>query len=367
MRKKIPIFIISLLLVSDFLMPALAFAETYSDCPTTNPAETVECIGDKRYAGYQCRSKADIDAKVATCTAEETYKCLSHECECSEGYISCPGGCQLPIPPQPACETANRNTNQCSGECTTCKAGYTDIDPGPGYTCVASCDPATELRTSAGCISMETVASLIAPVFGTTLANLTSAVAGILANITSDGIDYYLLVATGDGGAGVRNYLYGSGKPDVYLEADIASTVDITGGTAGQVLTINITEDGTEWTTPAAAFTIAAWAGFTPSSYNGNRGGYAGADVLCNAAFAGSHVCTVQQILYIISKDPGSLPTSVTRAWVNGGPPGYTEQANDCVGWTSLSTGSFGRYWKFDDDTGWLANCSNTYQFACCQ
>jgi hypothetical protein len=58
-----------------------------------------------------------------------------------------------------------------------------------------------------------------------------------------------------------------------------------------------------------------------------------------------------------------------TDMWINGGPPGYTAPANDCVGWTSADSSKFGRKWRKDavGGAGTLTFCNQSIQFACCR
>lgn len=117
------------------------------------------------------------------------------------------------------------------------------------------------------------------------------------------------------------------------------------------------------WPTGAAT-----WLGVTNNPYDGSQGGYATADKHCadDMVDLTARVCTVEDILALRRK--GVLPTSGT-AWVNGGPPGFTATANDCLGWTNHdSTNTFGRYWQFGTNSAaWLDNCSLSHPFACCK
>jgi len=116
--------------------------------------------------------------------------------------------------------------------------------------------------------------------------------------------------------------------------------------------------------------------GFTPISYTGNLNngatkGYGAADGLCNSAFASSHVCTSQEIMYSYSKN--AMSTATGMAWVNNGAPGYIKSlSNDCSGWTSNYTATYGSVINIDKP-GLLANsfysqpCVTAYKFACCK
>lgn len=98
------------------------------------------------------------------------------------------------------------------------------------------------------------------------------------------------------------------------------------------------------------------------STSNGSAGGYTGANAQCPS---GMHVCAVEEILNSINCGT-ALPAGGSY-WVNGGPPGYTAPANDCIGWTSNASGNLGRFWDFGQQAGQLTICSSALPFACCQ
>lgn len=118
-------------------------------------------------------------------------------------------------------------------------------------------------------------------------------------------------------------------------------------------------------------------AGLTPITYRAGTTpvlSYYGADNTCNAAYAGSHVCTAEEILRSISCSQAGDPVRSLGgeiAWINGGPPGFTSNANDCIGWTSNASSAYGRYWSFNDTTGGygtMTSCNAPgLKFACCQ
>lgn len=100
--------------------------------------------------------------------------------------------------------------------------------------------------------------------------------------------------------------------------------------------------------------------------------GYKSAEALCAAAISGSHVCRVEEILES-NRCGANLPAS-GQAFVNGGPPGFPSQANDCAGWT-INTGppggGFSRAWVFNANggSGVLTPCTitSTLPLACCK
>ncbi|HKK54350.1 MAG TPA: hypothetical protein VJ926_02435 [Patescibacteria group bacterium] len=114
----------------------------------------------------------------------------------------------------------------------------------------------------------------------------------------------------------------------------------------------------------------ATFVGLTPNSYNGNQGGYTTANTICSNEYADSHICTTQEVLYTVNS--GSSPSiPVTTAWMSGGAPGYTANANDCQGWESLSHGDYGKVWiklaAGDDGFGALSWCDVAAPFMCCK
>lgn len=110
--------------------------------------------------------------------------------------------------------------------------------------------------------------------------------------------------------------------------------------------------------------------GMTGSAVNGNQAGYNSADSLCAAAFAGSHVCATSEILNSKSCKSTAFGAQLSGdAWVLNGPPGFTANANDCIGRTSASSGDFGSFWLFNSQggQGWLSPCNQTHKLACCK
>jgi hypothetical protein len=102
---------------------------------------------------------------------------------------------------------------------------------------------------------------------------------------------------------------------------------------------------------------------------------YQTANGYCEAAHAGSHVCTPDEMINSYNHASNEAPvleyaTEVTL-WINNGPPGYSANANDCLGWTVVVPGSggnpnFGTVWNFESDQGILKRCGTGRPFACC-
>ncbi|MEY4722748.1 MAG: hypothetical protein RLZZ324_261 [Candidatus Parcubacteria bacterium] len=122
----------------------------------------------------------------------------------------------------------------------------------------------------------------------------------------------------------------------------------------------------------------ATFVGVTPSSFHGSLGAvgsYYGADNKCSTAYAGSHVCKPEEILESISCSVAGDPIRTNggiSAWLDGGPPGFTANANDCIGWTDNTAGAYGRVWQFNNVTGGsgtmtTCNAGGGLKYACCR
>lgn len=112
--------------------------------------------------------------------------------------------------------------------------------------------------------------------------------------------------------------------------------------------------------------------GFTNTLYNGNLGGYDGANAKCNNEYPGTHICTVQEMLNTINYyDYKNILDWTGTVWFSGGPPGYTANANDCKGFTSSDASVLGRFWNLDETNfggmAWLTSCAQNKKLACCK
>lgn len=114
----------------------------------------------------------------------------------------------------------------------------------------------------------------------------------------------------------------------------------------------------------------AVYVGVTGSTYNGSNGGYTAANNLCSntEGLSGSHVCTTNEMLNTIIAN-GTMPPNGSILWIFNGPPGYTVEANDCNGRTSISTSSYGAVWQMSSTNGrgMITKCDNANRFACCK
>ena len=115
---------------------------------------------------------------------------------------------------------------------------------------------------------------------------------------------------------------------------------------------------------------VAIYATSTPATYAGSQSGYSGANALCAAVLAGTHVCTTGEIMNTINSGSSAAIPTGTTLWISNGPPGYTANANDCIGWTSATGSNYGAVWiklASGDGFGSLNSCSTARSFACCQ
>lgn len=95
-----------------------------------------------------------------------------------------------------------------------------------------------------------------------------------------------------------------------------------------------------------------------------------------NPAIAGSHICTPAEMTNSYNHGQAGISpiytyNSSNTLWINSGPPGYTANANDCKGWTAISSPlnnpNYGTVWNFNDEYGSLLPCTTGKKFACCK
>ncbi|MBI4142337.1 hypothetical protein HY480_00505 [Candidatus Uhrbacteria bacterium] len=144
----------------------------------------------------------------------------------------------------------------------------------------------------------------------------------------------------------------------------------VSGAVTGTRLCIG-TDCRTEWP-GGEACSGPVFVGRTDRQVDGARGGYTGVNAECDAKYAGSHLCTVDEVLQSISCGQFTRigVTSGTGFWISGGPPGFTAAANDCHGWTSAREDELGRFWEYTatGGAGWLSSCNLTaYRLGCCR
>lgn len=156
----------------------------------------------------------------------------------------------------------------------------------------------------------------------------------------------------------------------------IVTTADVVRCTYGLngclTLTPTITPTSPPTTTPSPIPTQTNTPGIRvcgmTSPVDGNLGGYQAADLACVATTAGSHVCTNDDILYIIAR--GTQPIS-GFGWYHAGGPGAavnTGYVADCLGFTTNSNVRYGREWRWDVPGGAGVNspCSQSLPLICC-
>lgn len=102
---------------------------------------------------------------------------------------------------------------------------------------------------------------------------------------------------------------------------------------------------------------------------NGSLVGYTAADEICNVEVeSGSHMCQMFEIINSVRLKGVSNFTATFR--VSEGAPGFTTNANDCVGWRD-DTGTFlGSIWvgnNINGGQGALVSCDASRSIACCK
>ena len=118
--------------------------------------------------------------------------------------------------------------------------------------------------------------------------------------------------------------------------------------------------------------TIGNFVGLTSGTHTGNltsgaTSGYTAANALCNAAFTGSHICSYAELKRSMDLH---ISFGTETFWSTTGFPGYTANANDCLGWTDPTETYYGPFWDptatVDYGAGYIAPCSQTKKLGCC-
>jgi len=118
---------------------------------------------------------------------------------------------------------------------------------------------------------------------------------------------------------------------------------------------------------------VGQFVGLTPSTYDGNQGGYQGVNTLCNNAFSGSHVCTSMEMINTYNHTPTLLSSGTGQAWINNGAPAHSDTlSNDCKGWNFnlAAQGAYGRFgsvWYFTGNQALIQYCNASIPFTCCK
>lgn len=89
----------------------------------------------------------------------------------------------------------------------------------------------------------------------------------------------------------------------------------------------------------------------------------------------GSHICTVNEMINSYNHSNVNSPiltyAATNTLWVNAGSSATNLNANDCGGWTEVSSSianpQFGMVWNFNSDESYLVTCRANKAFACCK
>lgn len=117
------------------------------------------------------------------------------------------------------------------------------------------------------------------------------------------------------------------------------------------------------------------FAGFTPNSYLGNLGGRHIAHGICEATFAGSHLCHASE--FVLSTTTATVPASgawldpsltLDGAYTGSGAPafGRSSSSYSCIHWTDASGNYAGTYVKANAGISNGGNCATAKPLACC-
>ena len=114
---------------------------------------------------------------------------------------------------------------------------------------------------------------------------------------------------------------------------------------------------------------VGMFVGETAGTYTGSAAGdYETANGYCDTLVADSHVCTPMEMINTYNHNPSALTGETASFWVNNGPPGYISNLNnDCSGWSSASTSTFGSVWNTSGDSSFVTPCNLSRAYACCK
>ena len=112
--------------------------------------------------------------------------------------------------------------------------------------------------------------------------------------------------------------------------------------------------------------------GRTANKYDGNLGGYTGANRQCNTDFSGSHVCSNEEIMRTIRCNGQDVQT---LGWISTGSSapfsGSGPEVDDCRGWTSSQKNDYGTVWGQNNGDGFFRSqaftCDLPFRFMCCK
>lgn len=176
-----------------------------------------------------------------------------------------------------------------------------------------------------------------------------------------------------------------SSSPSVRLSisSSSAEVINVGGGSIGGLSLTPLNNDqatskyyvDSNFATKAvvSSSSVSKYVGTTTLAYDGNQGGYDGANTICSTQYgSGAHVCTSFEMLNSIA---AGLTMPKGNAWIVNGPPGYTTSANDCdartLDTTTEAFPNYGTYWEGTDlgytkGRGLLRTCDKLMGLACC-
>jgi len=344
-------------------------------CPQQANGQDCTILGDKYYLfNGECMILSDAteptDAKRELgkyTTNNQEFNCLTGEVRCPDGYISCSTGiCVKPIESEEiTCSKAGKAYDACitsGSKCTNCLFGGASDDcltPGGIDTALGALTTLvgtinTRLGAAEGFIT--DIQEILGLIFNQdTLVQIND-------NFLKDSY-YFLQPTTPEDAVGDIHYNYMDGGDHVVLKVDEAREVIVPAGTEkGKVLKVNA--DGKSYWDFGGVGMFKNLS--TGDASNGKVGGYAAANDEC---LDNKHVCSAQEIINTYENDSTKMDGLEETVWINNGPPGYEANVNDCYGWNWDSTDSstYGYVWSFKVNTGFIAKCSRSYHFACCQ
>jgi len=159
---------------------------------------------------------------------------------------------------------------------------------------------------------------------------------------------------------------------DLKLIKGVPYTWPAAQGAAGTTL-VNDGAGNLSWATSAGGGTACTIGGMfdhltATTAMGGQYGNYDAVNVVCAS---GTHICSAEEILRTINCAKATLPSGGVQAWIAAGPPGFTFPAvNDCAGWSSSLSTSFGALWQFEGTTGgkgYATACNSPLKTACCK
>ncbi len=364
---------------------------------TGGSGQICPAVGLNWFLGSGCVSDAALQTQAQSCYSSRrkfdgVTGCTS-SCNVS-GEILCGTVCQASAPTT-TCDAQSRNINACTSSCTTCKSGYTDI----GGTCVLSCDPNTQLRTSTGCVSLESVSTRVGSLEGLQICHFDASGAyvndsGAACPQTFDptSLNGQLSVAQTRIQAllNVVIRLLPVGDPRDLLSAILTGTGNLSSAVSDFMYALNTLGDINSPTSPLAVALANAVNGGSGAGGGGGgtaavfdhlsatvrlidlnnvtNGGYLNANNnFCSGG--GMHICSAQEIINSYENGVSAVTNATGVAWINNGPPAHTDTfVNDCGGWTSKDPAQYGAVWNFTSRQGGIQPCNAAnHGFACCR